>query len=327
MPSHLRCDGASLAFDSGSPRQPLSIVQLDLATGATTIRQQAAQVAVDPAYFSTPEPITFPTEGGAEAHGLFWPPCNPDAEAPADELPPLIVYSHGGPTSAVGSTLALEVQYWTSRGIGYLAVNYGGSSGLGREYRQRLNGNWGVVDVDDCINGAQHLVRAGRVDGERLLITGGSAGGYTTLCALTMRKAFAAGSSHFGLADLEPFVSDTHKFESRYLDSLVGPYPEARELYRQRSPIHFVDSISVPLIVLQGLEDRIVPPNQAEMIVAAVRAKGLPCAYLAFAGEQHGWRRAETIVRVLEAELYFLGRVFGFTPHDSLEPVAIENLA
>jgi dipeptidyl aminopeptidase/acylaminoacyl peptidase len=207
-----------------------------------------------------------------------------------------------------------------------LDVNYGGSTDYGREYRQRLNGNWGVVDVDDCANGARYLVEQGRVDGKRLAIRGGSAGGYTTLCALAFRDVFKAGASYYGISDLEALVRDTHKFESRYLDRLVGPYPERRDLYRERSPIHFADRLSCPMIFFQGLDDPVVPPNQAEAMVAALHAKGLPVAYLAFPGEQHGFRQAESIRRALEAELYFYSRVFGFELADPVEPVAIENL-
>jgi dipeptidyl aminopeptidase/acylaminoacyl peptidase len=221
---------------------------------------------------------------------------------------------------------SLRVQYWTSRGFAVLDVNYGGSTGYGREYRRRLNGSWGIVDVEDCVNGARYLVDGGRVDGERLAITGGSAGGYTTLAALAFHDTFSAGASHYGVSDLEALAKDTHKFESRYLDGLIGPYPERRDVYAERSPIHHLDGLSCPLILFQGLEDEIVPPNQAEMMVEALRAKGVPVAYLAFEGEQHGFRRGENIKRSLEAELYFYGRIFGFSPADGIEPVPIANL-
>jgi dipeptidyl aminopeptidase/acylaminoacyl peptidase len=207
-----------------------------------------------------------------------------------------------------------------------LDVNYGGSSGYGRAYRQRLNGQWGIVDIDDCVNGARHLVERGLVDNERLIIRGGSAGGYTTLAALTFRDVFKSGASYYGVSDLEALTKDTHKFESRYLDSLIGPYPERRDLYRERSPIHFTDRLSCPMIIFQGLEDKIVPPNQAVMMFDAVRAKGLPVAYVPFEGEQHGFRRAENIKRALDAEHYFYSKVFGFELADAVEPVAIENL-
>jgi len=224
------------------------------------------------------------------------------------------------------SELDLEIQYWTSRGFAVLDVNYGGSTGYGRDYRQRLEGQWGIVDVDDCINGAGYLVEQGLVDANRLIIRGESAGGYTTLCALTFRDVFRAGASHFGISDLEALVQADHKFESHYNHRLVGPYPERRDLYYERSPINFVELLSCPIIFFQGLEDKIVPPNQAELMVNALRVKGLPVAYVTFEGEQHGFRRAENIQRALDAELYFYSRVFGFPIADKVEPVTIENL-
>jgi dipeptidyl aminopeptidase/acylaminoacyl peptidase len=235
--------------------------------------------------------------------------------------------SHGGPTAASTAELDLEKQYWTSRGIAVLDVNYGGSTGYGRAYRRRLDGQWGIVDMNDCANGARYLAKLGKVDGDRLAITGGSAGGYTTLCALTFRDEFSAGASHYGVSDLAALAQDTHKFESRYLDRLVGPYPERKDVYHQRSPIHHSNRLECPVILFQGLEDKVVPPSQAELMVDALRAKGLPVAYLAFEGEQHGFRKAENIKRALDAELYFYGRIFGFEPADAIEPVMIENLA
>jgi dipeptidyl aminopeptidase/acylaminoacyl peptidase len=235
--------------------------------------------------------------------------------------------SHGGPTSATSSALNVEIQFFTTRGIAVVDVNYGGSTGYGRAYRKRLEGRWGVLDVEDCIAAARFLVERGDADGSRLAIRGGSAGGYTTLCALTFHDVFRAGASYYGVADAEALATDTHKFESRYLDSLIGPYPEARDRYRERSPIHFTDRLSCPLIVLQGLEDRIVPPSQAEQMVEALRAKGLPFAYLPFEGEQHGFRRSETIRRALEAELSFYGLVFGFQPAGDIPPLPVENPA
>ena len=313
-------------FGASSPTTPSALLQLDLRTGEVQTLRRSSQMEVDPGYLSIAEPVEFPTENGLAAHGFYYPPRNPDYQAPAGELPPLLVMSHGGPTGATSGSYNPEIQFWTSRGIGVLDVNYGGSTGYGRAYRMRLNGQWGVVDVDDCVNGARYLAVQGRVDGDRLAITGGSAGGYTTLCALTFRDAFKAGASHYGIGDLETFVGDTHKFESRYLDRLVGPYPERKDLYFQRSPVNFIDRLNVPVILLQGLEDKIVPPNQAEQMFAAVRAKGLPVAYLPFEGEQHGFRRAENIKRALEAELYFYSRIFGFELADPVEPVTIENL-
>jgi dipeptidyl aminopeptidase/acylaminoacyl peptidase len=283
-------------------------------------------VALDPTYISVPQPIEFPTEHALTAHGYYYAPRNPDYQAPAGELPPLLVISHGGPTSATSSALSLSIQFWTSRGFAVLDVDYGGSSGYGRAYRERLKGQWGIVDVDDCVNGAQYLVERGLVDGKRLAIRGGSAGGYTTLCALTFRDTFSAGASHFGVSDLTSLAKDTHKFESRYLFSLVGPYPEREDLYYQRSAINFANRIICPVIFFQGVEDKVVPPEQAASMVEALRANNVPVAYLLFEGEQHGFRRAENIKRTLEAELYFYSRVFHFEPASPIEPVVIENI-
>jgi dipeptidyl aminopeptidase/acylaminoacyl peptidase len=313
-------------FHGGSPTEPTSIVQLDLAAGQIEILRRSSTIAVDASYLSPPRAIEFPTENGLTAHAFFYPPRNRDYAAPPDELPLLLVFSHGGPTGATSSTLRLGVQYWTSRGFAVLDVNYGGSTGYGRAYRQRLEGQWGVVDVDDCVNGARHLAALGEVDGGRLIIRGGSAGGYTTLCALTFRDVFRAGASHYGIGDLEALAKETHKFESRYLDRLVGPYPEERELYVARSPINFTSRLSCPVIFFQGLEDQVVPPDQAERMVEALRKKGVPVAYLPFEGEQHGFRRAENIKRSMEAELYFYSRIFGFELAEAVEPVEIENL-
>jgi dipeptidyl aminopeptidase/acylaminoacyl peptidase len=299
---------------------------MDLSTGAFETLRRSSEVDVDPGYISVPEAIEFPTEGGLTAHAFFYAPKNKDFAAPAGELPPLLVISHGGPTAAVTGQFNLSIQFWTSRGIGVVDVNYGGSTGYGRPYRERLKDRWGIVDIDDCVNAALYLVERGDADPARLAIRGGSAGGYTTLASLAFRDVFAAGASYYGVSDLEALAKDTHKFESRYLDGLIGPYPERRDLYLERSPIHHVDGFSAPMIVLQGLEDKVVPPNQAEMIVDALREKGVPVAYVPFEGEQHGFRRAENIKKSLGAELYFYSRVFGFEPPDSAEPVPIENL-
>jgi dipeptidyl aminopeptidase/acylaminoacyl peptidase len=315
-----------VVFIGASATETSSIVSLDLVSKELRVLHRSRASQVDAGYLSRPRVMEFPTEHGLTAHGYFYAPRNRDYAAPPDEKPPLLVLSHGGPTSATSASLKYGIQYWTSRGIAVLDVNYGGSSGYGRAYRERLSGQWGIVDVDDCVNGALYLVRQGEVDGNRLAIRGGSAGGYTTLCALTFRNVFKAGASHYGVSDLEALAKDTHKFESRYLDGLVGPYPERRDLYVQRSPIHFTDRLSCPMILFQGLEDKVVPPNQAEKMVEAVRAKKLPVAYLAFEGEQHGFRKAENIKRVLEAELYFYSKVFGFELVDPVEPVKIENL-
>ncbi|MGH6921620.1 MAG: prolyl oligopeptidase family serine peptidase [Geminicoccaceae bacterium] len=317
--------GGRAVLRAGGPDRPAAIVELEPASGAVTELCTAGDVPVEAGCLARPEAIAF-ASGGAIAHALYYPPTNPDFAAPAGERPPLIVKSHGGPTSATSSELRLANQFWTSRGFALCDVDYGGSTGYGRPYRERLNGRWGEVDVEDCLAAARHLVAEGKADERRLAITGGSAGGYTTLCALTFHDLFGAGASHYGISDLEALAKDTHKFESRYLDRLVGPYPEAAALYRARSPIHHVDRLSCPCIFFQGLEDAVVPPAQAETMVEALRKKGLPVAYLAFAGEQHGFRRAETIQTVLRAELTFYGRIFGFEPADPLPSLAIENL-
>ena len=323
--SSVRRHGDDVVAIVGSPTSSPAVVRFTPASGEVEVLRSSRDVAVDAGYLSVPEAVEFPTEGGLTAHGFFYPPRNADFVGPAGELPPLVVLSHGGPTSASESVLDLGLQYWTSRGLAVVQVNYGGSTGYGRAYRKRLEGAWGVVDVDDCVHAARWLASEGRVDGARMVIRGGSAGGYTTLAALAFRDVFAAGASLYGVADAEALAADTHKFESRYLDGLIGPYPAARDVYVERSPIHHTASLDRPMILFQGLEDRVVPPEQSEMMAEALRANGVPFAYLAFEGEQHGFRQAETIVRVAEAELWFYGRVLGFAPGDEIEPVRIEN--
>jgi len=322
----LHASAEHAVFVCSSPTQSPMVVKLDLATLTTQALQQSSETRIDRDYLSIAEPIEFPTEHGLTAHAFFYPPKNRDYTAPSGELPPLLVESHGGPTGMTYSEVDPAIQYWTSRGIAVLDVNYGGSTGYGRAYRQRLEGQWGIVDVDDCVNGAKYLIEQKLVDGDRLAITGGSAGGYTTLCSLTFRDIFKAGASYYGISDLEALVRDGHKFESHYEHSLIGPYPEQRELYYARSPIHFVNHLSCPIIFFQGLEDKVVPPNQAELMVAALRTKRMPVAYITFEGEQHGFRLAKNIKRALDGELYFYSRIFNFTPADELEPVHIENL-
>lgn len=322
----VRATAGQVVFIGGSPTEPVSIVQLDLNTLRTEVLRRSSNVTVDSGYLSITQLLEFPTEHGLTAYAFFYPPQNRDYVAPSGERPPLLVMSHGGPTASTFSVLDLRVQYWTSRGIAVLDVNYGGSTGYGQAYRQRLDGQWGIVDVDDCVNGAKYLVDRDLVDGQRLMITGGSAGGYTTLCALTFRDTFKAGASYFGLSDLEADLLETHKFESRYSYRLVAPYPEGREIYYERSPVHFTDRLACPIIFFQGLEDKIVLPKQSELMVGALRARGLPVAYLAFEGEGHGFRRAENIKRSLEAELYFYSHIFGFPLADPVEPVVIENV-
>ena len=322
----LATDGERLYGIGGSPAESPAVLRIDPKSGVVEVIQRSSTLTIDPGYVSIPRPIEFPTENDLTAHALFYPPTNRDYAAPPGEKPPLMVISHGGPTGATDAVFSLGKQYWASRGFGVVDVNYGGSTGYGRAYRQRLNGQWGVVDVQDCIQAARFLIAQGEADEKRVMVRGGSAGGYTTLVALTMHDFFKAGASHYGIADLEPFAVDTHKFESRYLDSLIGPYPEAKALYRQRSPIHYVDQITCPVIIFQGLEDKVVPPSQAEIMVRALEAKKLPHAYLAFEGEQHGFRKAENIQRCVEAELYFYSRVFGFELGEPVDPVDIKNL-
>lgn len=313
-------------FWAGSPTESSSIIQMDLTTHWMKVLRRSTHLEIDPEYISNPSVIEFPTEQELKAYAFYYPPRNREFIAPGGEKPPLLVKSHGGPTAAATTTLNLGIQFWTSRGFAVLDVNYGGSTGYGRAYRQRLNGQWGIVDVDDCVNAARYLVEHGEVDGQRLAIDGGSAGGYTTLCALTFRNLFKAGASYYGISDLKVMDEDTHKFESRYSHSLLGSFPAKEEIYHARSPIHFIDRLSCPIILFQGLEDKIVLPNQSEMMFETLRKKGLPVAYLPFEGEQHGFRRAENIKRALDAELYFFSRVFGFELADPVEPVKIENL-
>ena len=313
---------------AGSTTTPDAVVRIELSTGAVETLKSSSTMDFAATLLSVPESVEFPSPDGHVTHAFYYPPRNAEYRAPDDDRPPLILISHGGPTTAASDALDLRVQFWTSRGFAVADVNYGGSSGFGRAYRQRLNGQWGVLDVEDMVAAAGFLIAMGKADPARVVIRGGSAGGYTTLAALTFHPGvFKAGACYYGISDIEVLARDTHKFESRYLDTLVGPYPAAKDLYYTRSPIHFVDRLSCSLILFQGLEDKVVPPNQSEMMAAAVRAKGLPVAYLAFEGEQHGFRKATTIVRSLEAELYFYGAVFGFVPADEIAPIEIDNLS
>ncbi|MFN0120817.1 MAG: S9 family peptidase [Blastocatellia bacterium] len=321
----LRTQNGCAVFAAAGPLEPNAIVLFDGAKLSHESLRQASDALIDPWLISVPRAIEFPTADGLTAWAFYYPPRNPRFRAPLGELPPLLVEIHGGPTAAAFPVYSLGIQYWTSRGFGVVDVNYGGSTGYGRAYRERLRGAWGVVDVQDVVNAAQYLVARGEVDGARLAITGGSAGGYTALAALTFHDVFRAGASHYGVSDCEVLARDTHKFESRYLDSLIGPYPEKQELYRQRSPLHHTDQLNAPVIFFQGLEDKIVPPDQAEMMVAALREKGLPVAYVPFEGEQHGFRQAANIKRALDGEFWFYSRVFGFEPADPLDPLEICN--
>jgi dipeptidyl aminopeptidase/acylaminoacyl peptidase len=306
----LRANGDQALFIAGAPSHPSSVVLLDLGSGDYRILKNSTEI-LDRAdiniatYLTAVEPITFPTTGGSSAFALFYPPRNPDYAAPDGDKPPLLVRCHGGPTSAASASLNLGIQYWTSRGIAVLDVNYRGSTGFGRAYRDALKHNWGIADVEDCINGAGFLAERGLVDKDRMVITGGSAGGYTTLAALVFHDVFRGGGSYYGVSDIAALARDTHKFESRYLDWLIGPYPQEEALYRERSPLYHAERLSRPVIFFQGDEDAVVPPNQTEAMVEALRRRGIPVGYYLFAGEQHGFRKAANIQRALDAELYF----------------------
>src|SRR3954462_3856916 len=322
--------GTSVICVAGGPADEPVVLRVDADNGATQVLRAARDLGLDPAWFSRPEHVTFPTEPGpsgvAEAHALVYPPTNPEGTGPDDERPPLLVLVHGGPTAAARSVLDLGVQYWTSRGFAVADVDYRGSTGYGRRYRDALQGRWGIADLDDVVACARFLADAGRVDPARMAIRGGSAGGYTTLAALTFRPGvFAAGASHYGVADLAALAEDTHSFESRYLDGLIAPWPSGADVYAERSPIHHTDALDTPLAVFQGDEDRVVPPEQAEMMVAALRAKGVPHAYVLFAGEQHGFRKAENIRAALDGELSFYAQVLGFDlPADEgIDPITV----
>ena len=306
--ARIRSDGRRVVFVGASPTRGPAVVSVDVANGAETVLARASGDEPDPRYLSEPRPIEFESHG-RRAHALYYPPRNDDFEPPPGERPPLLVLSHGGPTAQTEPALDLRTQFWTSRGIAVIDVNYGGSTGYGRDYRELLRGQWGVVDLEDCTEAALHLAREGEADGRRLAITGGSAGGYTTLCALVFTDVFRVGASYYGVADIEALMQDTHKFESRYEEALVP-----REKARERSPIHLVDRISAPLIVFQGLDDPVVPPAQAELIVAALKERGIEHEYHPYEGESHGFRKAETIIDALNAELGFYGRVLGFKP-------------
>ena len=323
--NNVQASGRKAAFFAASATLPERVLTIDLDTGAQEVVRISNAAHLDRGYLAAPSAIEFPTEGGLTAHAFYYPPKNKDFEGAAGEKPPLVVNCHGGPTGSAGQAYAFEYHYWTSRGIAVVDVNYGGSAGYGRAYRMRLNGNWGVVDVDDCINAARYLVKQGLVDGERVSITGGSAGGFTALLSLTKRDFYNAGASHFGIGDLELFIKETHKFEARYVDTLVGPFPERADLYRDRSAVDFADNLKVPVILFQGLEDKVVPPSQAEEFVAVCKKKKLPYAYVAFEGEQHGFRQEKNIRRSIEGEMYFLSRIFGFEVADKIDPVKIEN--
>ena len=323
--SHLQVWGDQVAFIGASGTQAPAVIAGPADGSDWQVLTRSRTDELDASYVSVAEQITYPTTNEAESHALYYAPRHAEVTGPEDERPPLVVMSHGGPTAATSSAYNSAIQYWTTRGIAVVDVNYRGSTGYGREYRRELNGTWGIVDTDDCIAAANYLAERGDIDGARMAIRGGSAGGYTTLCALTFHDVFRAGASYYGVADVELLATDTHKFESRYLDGLMGPYPEAAATYQERSPIHFADRIRAAVILFQGLEDEVVPPGQAEQMVATLDANGRAHAYLAFEGEQHGFRKSENIIATLQAELSFYGQIMGFEPSD-IEPVPIKNL-
>ena len=319
-------DATRVAMLAGFADQTPAVVTVDVESGETTVVRRPSPAKTDPACISLAQPISFPSAGGRTSHGLYYPPANGAFELPEGQPPPLIVQAHGGPTARAGASFSLSTQFWTSRGFALVDVDYGGSSGYGRAYRQALNGQWGVVDVEDVTAAAEYLVSTGRADAKRIAIHGGSAGGFTVLAALAGSEVFSAGGDFYGVSDLEALARDTHKFESRYLDTLIGPYPQTKPLYEARSPINHLDRFRTPLIILQGADDPVVPPNQARMILEALRSRQVPVAYLEFPGEAHGFRRSETIIAAKQAELCFYGRVLGFKPADELPEVEIENL-
>ena len=315
-----------VVFGAASPREPPMLVAFDVATGREEILRRSLEVDLDPASISIPRAIEFPTGDGATAHAFYYPPTSADSEGPEDERPPLRVICHGGPTAHTEPHFELDTQYFTQRGIGVVDVNYRGSTGYGREYRRLLNGRWGEIDWQDCVAAARYLAEQGEADPDRTWVEGGSAGGYVVFCALVFDPtAFAAGVSYFGVADVEALALDTHKFESRYLDSMIGPYPEQRDLYRARSPVHFAAQLERPMLLLQGLDDKVVLPSQAEAMVAVLEGKGIPYAYIAFEGEGHGFRKQENVRRSLEATLSFIGQVFGFAAADEIEMLELTS--
>jgi dipeptidyl aminopeptidase/acylaminoacyl peptidase len=322
----VRSHGTRLVFPASTPTKPAAVIELDVDSGKPQVLRRSTEVELDERYISQAQAIDFPGADGLISHGFYYPPANPEFSAPDDELPPLVVFVHGGPTAHVTPSLDLQVQLFTSRGIAVVDLNYGGSTGYGREYRDRLRGRWGEVDVEDSAAAVRYLGERGDVDSGRVQITGGSAGGYTTLMAMAVREEFLSGVSYYGVADLVTFHEQTHKFESHYDAYLVGPWPEAVDLYRERSPVTHADSISDPLLLLQGLDDKVVPPPQAEVIVDALKRRGIPYAYIAFAGEGHGFRKAGNIKRAAEAHLSFLAQVSGFELADEIESIEIENL-
>jgi dipeptidyl aminopeptidase/acylaminoacyl peptidase len=320
----LVADGFQVAMIGASPEMPNAVLLYDLKSRQLTTVKSSRSDRIDPGFLSRPVAVEFPSANGRTAHAFYYPPCNPNFQGMPGEKPPLIVQCHGGPTGHVSPAFTMGHLYWTSRGFAVIDVNYGGSTGYGRSYRNLLKKSWGIVDVDDCTHAALYLVDQGLADGKRLAIAGGSAGGYTTLCALAFRDVFCVGADYFGVTDIERLALDTHKFESRYMDQLVGPYPADRETYIARSPIYSIDKITCPVIIFQGDEDAIVPPAQSEAMYNSLIARKIPTAYLVFKGEQHGFRKAESIQCTLEAQLYFFSKVMGFPLSEKIEPVPFD---
>ena len=323
----LRVNSGKVALLAGSPTIALELALVDVDSGAREVLARSIESLPDEGYLSVPRSIRYPSANGRTAYAFHYAPTNKDYAPNDGELPPLIVIGHGGPTGMATSTLKLATQFWTSRGFAVLDVNYGGSTGFGRHYRDLLRGQWGVIDVEDCVAGARHLADEKLADPERLLIRGSSAGGLTTLSALAFHDVFKAGASYYGVSDLAGLDADSHKFESHYNEYLIAPKAQAAAVYRQRSPIHHTASLTRPMIFFQGLDDKVVPPQQSEAMVEALRARGVPVAYITLEGEGHGFRKADSVVRTLEAELVFYLRVFGIPVPGALSAVEIENLA
>ena len=323
--SYVKGNGDLICFVGAGPLISPEVVVLNIATADITVLQKSNPAVIDQDFISEPFEISFDSSENGQAHGFYYPPKNAMFSAPKNEKPPLLVKTHGGPTGSATTNLDLSIQFWTSRGFAVVDVNYRGSTGYGREFRNLLRGKWGVYDSDDCISAAKYLAKKGFVDENRLIIRGSSAGGYTTINALTFHNLFATGAAYYGIADLNVFLGETHKFESRYLDSLVGPYPEFKDLYLKRSAINFADKLNSPMIIFQGLEDKIVPPSQAEIMVDALNENGIMHAYIPFEAEQHGFRIAKNIEYALEVELSFYGKVLGFTPSGKFPDFEIKH--
>ncbi len=322
----LLADDKALYFCASGPADDSAMYRYDIQSKSCQLLSEPSTFPLSSENISVAEPISFNSENNRLCHAFYYPPLNAEFQAPEGSSPPLIVMSHGGPTAFTDNSLNADIQFWTNRGFAVVDVNYGGSTGFGKKYKELLSGEWGVVDVEDCVAAANYLVEKRLVDKDKLLIRGGSAGGYTTLCALTFYDIFAAGMSRYGVADLESLAADSHKFEARYLDKMVGPYPEKKVLYQSRSPIHHTDQLSCPILLLQGSEDKVVPPGQAESMAAALDEKKIPYAYVLFEGEGHGFRQSETIIKALNAELSFYRSILCIDSEESLDSLKIKHL-